>query len=201
MARAASSDVGLLESLSPVVSAETRVLVLGSMPGTVSLREGRYYAHPRNRFWPVMEVICGIDRRLPWPERLERLGRSGVGLWDVLRRCAREGSLDADIEAGSEEANDLCALLERHPGVEALACNGRKAADALRRLVLPTLPPPTLARLRLHELPSTSPANASSGLAALVEAWSSIAVHLERAGPRPPGPGRVVSTGPVGRHA
>ena len=38
----------------PVWDAESRVLVLGSMPSPKSREASFYYMHPRNRFWPVM---------------------------------------------------------------------------------------------------------------------------------------------------
>ena len=50
-----------VESLEPLVSECTRALVLGSMPGDLSLKLSQYYAHPRNRFWQVMAALSGID--------------------------------------------------------------------------------------------------------------------------------------------
>ena len=67
--------------------------MLGSMPGTISLRQGRYYAHPRNAFWPIAAEILGFDPALDYALRLERLTQAGVALWDVLQGCEREGSL------------------------------------------------------------------------------------------------------------
>ena len=58
--------------LRPVTTPQARVLVLGSMPGAISLRQGRYYAHPRNAFWPIAAEILGFDPALDYALRLER---------------------------------------------------------------------------------------------------------------------------------
>jgi double-stranded uracil-DNA glycosylase len=49
----------LKSSFPPVVDARTRLLVLGSLPGEVSLARAQYYAHPRNHFWSLMEAVTG----------------------------------------------------------------------------------------------------------------------------------------------
>ena len=36
----------------------SKILILGSMPGVKSLEEQQYYAYPQNRFWKVMDVVC-----------------------------------------------------------------------------------------------------------------------------------------------
>jgi hypothetical protein len=97
----------LLRGLPPQAAPDCRVLVLGSMPGAASLAAARYYAHPRNRFWPLMGALCGFDPALDYPLRLAALQAAGVGLWDVIGTCERRGSLDADIVRGSEVANPL----------------------------------------------------------------------------------------------
>jgi hypoxanthine-DNA glycosylase len=150
------------------------------MPGAASLERGEYYAHPRNRFWPVMGELCGVSPELPYPARVERLTAAGVAVWDVLGHCVRPGSLDTSIVPGSEVPNDLAGLLDECPALGVVALNGRKAAHTFRRVVLPGLPAPVRGRLALLDLPSTSPANASRSWAELVRAWSGILPYLRR---------------------
>ena len=121
------------------VNVDCRVLVLGSMPGVASLQQQRYYAHPRNRFWPLMADICGFNVDLPYAARLQALNAAGIGLWDVIGRCERRGSLDADIVRGTEVANALPELIATLPDLTLIGCNGGASLQAFQRWVLPRL--------------------------------------------------------------
>ncbi|MBV7335385.1 hypothetical protein KFU94_45530 [Chloroflexi bacterium TSY] len=62
-----------LTSFPPIVSEIATVLILGTMPGKLSLKRNEYYAHPRNAFWYIMGEICGASPELAYDERVERL--------------------------------------------------------------------------------------------------------------------------------
>ena len=53
-------------------------------PGAASLQADQYYAHPHNRFWPIMGDLVGALPALPYAQRLLRLKQSGIALWDVF---------------------------------------------------------------------------------------------------------------------
>lgn len=164
-----------LTSLAAVIAPDSRLLVLGSMPGAASLAAQQYYAHPRNAFWPIMGQLFGFAADLPYAERLTQLRARGIGLWDVLQSCERQGSLDSAIRA--EQPNDFASLLQQQPGIRALAFNGAKAAQSFRKMVLPRLqkqPIPILLNL-----PSTSPAHASVSCAGKLAAWAEVLTHLD----------------------
>jgi double-stranded uracil-DNA glycosylase len=165
-----------LQGLPAQLGDECRVLVLGSMPGEASLEAARYYAHPRNRFWPLMGQLCGFDATLDYPQRLAALQQAGIGLWDVIGRCRRRGSLDTAIL--DEVANDLPGLLARLPQLQAIAFNGGKAAQSFRRHVEPALDPARRDGLAWHALPSTSPANAGFSHDRLLAQWQVLAPWL-----------------------
>lgn len=157
-----------LRSFAPVAGRNARILILGSMPGAASLAANRYYAHPKNAFWPIMGRLLGFDPAAPYGRRIAALKAARVALWDVLHSCVREGSLDAAIEA--ETANDFAAFFRAHPEIGRVYFNGAKAEACFRRLVLPALSP----KLRYARLPSTSPAHASLPLARKHAAWRAI---------------------------
>jgi double-stranded uracil-DNA glycosylase len=168
------SEATVCIGLQAQVNTKCRVLLLGSMPGVASLQEQRYYAHPRNRFWPVLADICGFDAGLPYAQRLQALQAAGIGLWDVIGQCERRGSLDADIVRGTEVPNALPALIASLPELELIGCNGAASLKAFQRWVLPCLETPP----RLLALPSTSPANAAWSLPRLRQAWQPVADAL-----------------------
>ncbi|MBP7623629.1 MAG: DNA-deoxyinosine glycosylase, partial [Xanthomonadales bacterium] len=104
-----------VRSFPPLIAAHARVLILGSMPGIASLQALRYYAHPRNQFWPILGELLGFDASADYALRVQALHKAGIAVWDVLAECEREGSLDTSIRRDSEQANDLPGLLAKHP--------------------------------------------------------------------------------------
>ena len=163
-----------LQGLPPVVSPDTRLLILGSFPGRASLAAQAYYAHPQNHFWRILQALWPEADALPGPEayaqRLRWLLARGLGLWDVYASCEREGSLDTAIRAAA--VNDFAALRRRCPRLEAVGHNGgesfRHAArvrEALSR---------DGAAVPVHRLPSTSPANASWSFERKLQAWRAV---------------------------
>lgn len=156
----------------PVVDTETRLLILGSLPGDASLRAAQYYAHPRNAFWPLIGGVLGEDLlTLRYEQRLDRLTARGVGLWDVIASAERSGSLDAAIR--SPEAADLRGLIGGLPRLRAVAFNGKLAAKLGRRII------GDVAGVRLIDLPSSSPAHAIP-LAGKANIWNSLTDLIER---------------------
>ena len=166
-----------VESFDPIVGAEPRLLILGSMPGIRSLQAGEYYAHPRNQFWPILEALGVIESGSPYETRTAALASCGIALWDVLGSCERSGSLDASIVEATEEPNDIANLLAKHPSIRAIAFNGAKAERAFTRHVHPSLPDARRNRLERFRLPSTSPAHAVL-MERKLKAWRRILLPL-----------------------
>jgi hypothetical protein len=154
----------------PVVDDRTRVLILGSLPGDASLKAAQYYAHPRNSFWPLIGGLLDDDLpALPYGERLLRLKKRGLGLWDVIASAERSGSLDAAIR--SPEAADLRGLAAGLPRLQAVAFNGGLAARLGRRILS------DLGEVALIDLPSSSPAHARP-FEEKRQAWSALTPYL-----------------------
>ncbi|MFN4023856.1 MAG: DNA-deoxyinosine glycosylase [Hyphomonas sp.] len=154
-----------VRSFAPVARPDAELLILGSMPGIASLEAGQYYAHPRNAFWPVMGALFGAGPDLPYTERVAILAARRVAVWDVLKLCLREGSLDAAIR--DEVPNDFAAFFAAHPRIRRIGLNGGKAAAGFRKYAAAHMP----AGAEAIVLPSTSPALAALSLSQKCEAW------------------------------
>lgn len=135
----------------PVWRADARILILGSMPSVESLNQSFYYAHPRNAFWPMLAQILGEAAPVAIEEKKAMLIRHRIALWDTVRSCQRQGSLDSAIR--SAEANDFESLYRSCPEIRHVFFNGAAAQQLYRRLVRRED-----ARFVFKRLPSTSPA-------------------------------------------
>ena len=170
-----------IHAFAPLARADARVLILGSMPGAESLRRHEYYAHPQNQFWPIMGQLFGAGRDVPYAERAGLLFEHRIAVWDVLKHCEREGSLDSAIVPGSEAVNEFVPFFEAHPEIRAVFFNGAKSESLFKAHVRPLLGARAGA-LSFERLPSTSPTSASVPPAAKARAWQRVKEHAaERA--------------------
>lgn len=138
-----------LTGFPPVWRGDARVLILGSMPSVESLRQGFYYAHPRNAFWPMMAEIFGERCPETIEEKKDLLIRHRIALWDSAQSCRREGSLDSAIR--NPRINDFDTLYKNCPGITHVLFNGAAAMQLYGKIREGD------ARCYLR-LPSTSPA-------------------------------------------
>lgn len=110
----------------PVIDENTEILILGSLPGDVSIRKHQYYGHPGNDFWRLLGSIIGEDlQSMNYQNRLETLKRNKIGLWDVFKAGKREGSEDTKIK--DEEINQFSMLKDMTPNLKLVLFNGKKS--------------------------------------------------------------------------
>ena len=164
-----------LQGLAPLVSPDTRVLVLGSFPGVRSLELQQYYAHPQNHFWPILQ---GLWQQALWSAPGDYAGRcacalaQGLGIWDVYASCEREGSLDSAIREA--QLNDFPGLLRQCPRLSGIAHNGGESFRHARAVEQSLAHAGLAGRVRIHKLPSTSAANASWSFERKLSAWQAV---------------------------
>lgn len=159
----------VVHPLEPVWNGDSRVLILGTMPSPKSREQGFYYAHPQNRFWPVMAALVKEPVPVGTKARRSFALRHGIALWDVLASCEIAGASDGSIR--NPVPNRIAELLARAP-VQAVFTTGTTAARLYRKLCLPQT------GIEAVELPSTSPANCRLSLQKLTEQYRAIAPYL-----------------------
>jgi hypoxanthine-DNA glycosylase len=135
------------------------------------LRDLNVQSRAQNQFWRLLGAVIGAEIRvLDYADRLEALLSHRIGLWDVVAEARRDGSLDGNIR--DHAPNDLAALAETLPDLQAIGFNGGTAARIGARQLggigkLPELIP----------LPSSSPAH-TRPFAEKLEDWLKLRTYL-----------------------
>jgi hypoxanthine-DNA glycosylase len=141
------------QSFAPVVDENTRILILGSLPGDASLAQQQYYAHPQNRFWHLLSELISVNLlEREYSLRLQTLLQHHIGLWDVVAQAKRRGSLDSQIR--ERDDNDLLSLIGTLPHLHTIAFNGATAGKIGLKIL-----GEQQTRYRILHLPSSSPAH------------------------------------------
>jgi len=155
------------------VDKKVTTLILGSFPSVASLRKGQYYGHPQNQFWKLVGRVLDMPLyEMPYEERLRALLAHHIGLWDVIGKCERAGSLDSNIR--NVRHNDFNRVMGIVKKLRRVCFNGKTAGK--------------LASLFVERgcetviLPSSSPAN-TLHFEAKLNAWRQV-MPLKRAAGR-----------------
>lgn len=159
-------ELDTIYSFPPIVDKNSKILILGSMPGVESLKKQQYYGHPQNHFWKIIYKLFDKELEMDYEARVQFLKDNGIALWDVLESCKREGSLDSDII--DEKVNPINELLYEYPNINRIFLNGGKAYSTFKKAW-----GHELANYKFIKLPSTSPANTMKFEKKLLE-WSII---------------------------
>ena len=140
--------------LDPIVFEESRILIVGSMPSVISLKEQMYYANKTNRFWKILEEIYQES------DKMELLKVSHIALWVICHSCIRKTSADSEIK--DIEPNDIPKLLNTYKNIEKVICNGRTSYNTMKKY---------FPDIETVYCPSTSSANARFSLEQLIEIY------------------------------
>ena len=160
-----------ISSFPPIIKKDSKILILGSIPGVKSLEMQQYYAHPQNKFWKIIFELFNEKFTKDYDERIKILEKHHIALWDVIDTCERIGSLDSEIR--NEEANKIEELLQNFPNIKAIFCNGQKSHKNLQKILGKKF------RLSIIVLPSTSPAYAGLSYFDKLKLWYIILEKLQ----------------------
>ncbi|MBP6576468.1 MAG: DNA-deoxyinosine glycosylase [Chryseobacterium sp.] len=158
-----------INSFPPIVDDNSKILILGSMPGAKSLEMNQYYAFPQNQFWKIMFHLFDAEFSDDYGTRINFIKQNKIALWDVIESCERKGSLDTEIKA--EIDNDIPQLIENHSNIKMIFCNGQKSYKNLLKILGKNFKIPILV------LPSTSPLH-TVRFEEKLESWKVIQEYL-----------------------
>ena len=155
-----------INSFPPIIDNGAKILILGTMPGAMSLIKQEYYAHQQNAFWKIMySVFATLPVSDYFSDKVNLLQRNQIAVWDVLEHCEREGSLDTNIKNHKE--NDILGLLARHPKIKTIIFNGQKSQQYfLKKFGI-------IDGIRYYQMPSTSPAHTMK-FSEKLQTWSAV---------------------------
>lgn len=156
-------------TFAPIFDANSRVLILGSVPSVKSREQAFYYGHPQNRFWRLLALLCETEVPQTKEEKIQLLYTHGIALYDTVQSCSITGSSDSSIrDVTPANLEPIFACTGKIP----VFCNG----GASYRLYQKYLYPKT--GIAATQLPSTSPANAAWSLERLAESWGQALGYL-----------------------
>ena len=156
-----------VHNIKPIYNEYSQILILGSMPSKVSREKQFFYAHPQNRFWPILESLFNV--KLPTPSsKKEFLLKQKIAMWDTIAKCDITSSSDSSIK--NVEINDLNIILAKAP-IKAIFCTGQTAYKIFTKHFQTNLP--------LFCLPSPSSANARLSKDDLIKAYKVILSFLD----------------------
>ena len=158
-------------SFPPIAGSNSRLLVLGTMPGKTSLEINEYHGYKHNTFWKIMFDIFETDFSNSYLIKKNLLITNRIAIWDTLRYCVRKGSLDSDIK--KEIPNDFNYFFQNHNEITDIVFNGIASSKYYKKYVHLNN------RFSFHILPSTSPANAGKSYHEKLAEWKIIKQILE----------------------
>ena len=154
--------ITVVHPFEPLVSPESRILILGSFPSVRSREQMFFYGHPQNRFWRMLAAVYGEKVPETLAEKKDLVLSHQLALWDTVAQCSITGSSDASIR--DIVPVDILRIVQP-AAIHTVLCNGRLSGTLYQRYLEP------VTGIAAHIMPSTSPANAAFSLEKLVECW------------------------------
>jgi len=152
------------KAFEPIVYPDSKILILGTMPGEKSLLLQEYYGNKGNQFWRLLFSVFNLEPKTDYLDKIKFLKDSNIALWDVLQYCEREGSLDSNIK--NEVANDFKTFHSQYPLITKVFFSSKNAAAYYNKYV------GIGEGLEYSVLPSPSGANATMSFAQKLEIWT-----------------------------
>lgn len=118
------------DPIEPFVYPEAEILILGTFPAPKARETGFYYAHPTNRFWPVLSELFQEEIPDTNEEKKAFLKRHKIALWNVCGECYIEGSKDSSIK--DPVINDVAGKI-KDTNIKMIFTSGKLAQELYRK--------------------------------------------------------------------
>lgn len=149
----------------PVFNKCSKILMLGSFPSPKSRQEGFYFAHPKNRFWPILSALFNEKTPTTNEDKINFLLSHKIALWDVVKSCEISGASDSSIKnVVANNFNKIFSVCK----INAVFTLGNTATKLYKKHV----------NDNCINLPSTSPANCKLSFDAMLENYKIILNYL-----------------------
>lgn len=141
--------------LKPIYDKNSIVLILGSFPSVKSREKQFYYSHPQNRFWNILSKVFDEKIGNNNNDKLSFLLNHHIALFDVVKKCEIEGSMDNTIK--NIVPNDIKKIIKKS-NIKYIFTTGNKAHQLYQKYILKDT------NIEDIKLPSSSPTNCKKGI-------------------------------------
>jgi TDG/mug DNA glycosylase family protein len=120
-----------LHSFAPISNKDAVILILGSLPSTLSIERHQSYGNPQNHFWRLLYALFGQRPDADYEKKKTFLFSKKIALWDSIASANRAGSLDGSIK--NEIPNDFDGFFALHPNIRHVFFNGAKSEAVFKK--------------------------------------------------------------------
>lgn len=157
-------------ALLPLVSSESKLLILGTMPGEKSIQLQQYYGNPGNQFWKILFTVLDAPFSNDYGTRKALLSKYNIALWNTLASCEREGSRDDKIK--NPVVNNFEHFFSVYPNIRYVFFESITAARLYAKFAFKN------DKVQYMTLPSTSGLNAGMSFDEKLEQWKKLKEYL-----------------------
>jgi len=155
-------------TLKPIYNEFSKILILGSMPSTISRKNNFYYAHKTNRFWPLLSILFNTELKTI-SNKENFLLNNNIAIFDMIKECDITGSSDSSVK--NIKVNNLIKII-KNSNIKYIFCTGKLSYNLYQKYYKDL-------NLECFYLPSPSSANATYSLERLLKEYKIIKEKLD----------------------
>ena len=149
----------------PIVFENSKILILGTFPSFKSIEDNFYYSHKQNQFWRLLASIYNEKIPTNIDDKIYFLKKYEIALWDMVKSCKRENSLDNSLK--EIEVNNIELFLKNYPNIEHISFTGKRSQKLFEKNF-------SYLKIRTDYLPSPSPAYKKLSFKQKLKIWQDL---------------------------